>query len=111
MINTMMIDDYKAIIQYDPEIEMFRGEFTGLNGSSDFYAGSVEELKKEGETSLKVFLDMCAEKGIEPKKNYSGNFVLRVDPELHENLEAAAKANSVSLNKWASATLRNAASD
>jgi predicted HicB family RNase H-like nuclease len=31
MMNNMMIEGYRAIIQYDPEIEMFRGEFTGLN--------------------------------------------------------------------------------
>ena len=30
MNNIMVIDGYRAIIQYDPDIEMFRGEFTGL---------------------------------------------------------------------------------
>ena len=30
-------DGYKAVIAYDPEIEMFRGEFVGLNGAADFY--------------------------------------------------------------------------
>ena len=28
----MVIDEVKAVITYDPEIEMFRGEFLGLNG-------------------------------------------------------------------------------
>ncbi|RKZ28118.1 toxin-antitoxin system HicB family antitoxin, partial [bacterium] len=27
MMNTMEFNGYKAVIQYDPEIEMFRGEF------------------------------------------------------------------------------------
>ena len=45
-------DGYKAVIAYDPEIEMFRGEFVGLNGAADFYAADLEGLKREGKISL-----------------------------------------------------------
>ncbi|EID3926152.1 hypothetical protein LCC41_004235 [Salmonella enterica] len=45
MINILNIDGQKAVITFDPEIEMFRGEFICLNGGADFYAYSVEELK------------------------------------------------------------------
>lgn len=48
MNNTFKIDGHLAFITFDPEIEMFRGEFVGLNGGADFYAYSVEELKKRG---------------------------------------------------------------
>ena len=109
MINTMDFDGYKAIVKYDPDIDMLRGEFVGLNGSADFYAKDIDTLKKEGEISLKVFLDMCAEDGVEPRKSYSGKFVLRVDPEHHQLMELAAKAEGVSLNKWAVDALKNAA--
>ena len=37
-MNTMTIDGYQATIAYDEEIDMFRGEFIGLNGGADFYA-------------------------------------------------------------------------
>jgi predicted HicB family RNase H-like nuclease len=74
MMNTMEINGYRAIIQYDPEIKMFRGEFTGINGGADFYARDIDGLRHEGETSLKVFMDMCREDGVEPKKEYSGRF-------------------------------------
>ena len=63
-MNIMKIDGYKAIIKYDPEIDQFRDEFIGLNGGADFYATNIEELKKEGKSSLKVFLDMCKEEGL-----------------------------------------------
>ncbi len=36
MMNTMEINGYRTVIQYDPEIEMFRGEFIGLNGETGF---------------------------------------------------------------------------
>lgn len=68
MNNTMEIDGYKAVIQFDPEIDMFRGEFVSLNGGADFYAPDVSGLRKEGATSLKVFLEMCEEDGVEPPR-------------------------------------------
>ena len=70
MMNIMEIDGYQAIIQYDPDIDMFRGEFIGLNGGADFYAKDIDGLHREGKISLQVFLDMCREDGVEAKKDF-----------------------------------------
>ena len=99
-MNNMDINGYQAIISYDPEINMFRGEFIGLNGGADFYATSVNDLRKEGEISLRNFLEMCAEDGVEPRKHFSGKFNLRVPPTLHERLAAQAAAHGKSINAW-----------
>ena len=53
MNNVMTIGGYQAVIAFDPEIQMLRGEFLGLNGGADFYAGDVDGLRCEGETSLR----------------------------------------------------------
>ncbi len=108
-MNTMEINGYRAVIAYDPEIEMFRGEFTGLNGGADFYAKEIETLKKEGAISLKVFLDLCAEDGIEPRKEYSGKFNVRVPSKLHADIASTAAAHGKSLNQWVTDTLDQAA--
>ena len=100
MMNIMEINGYRAVVQYDPEIEMFRGEFIGLNGGADFYAKDIEGLRQEGEISLKVFLDMCQEDGVEPRKEYSGRFNLRVSPRLHAEIVTRATAAGKSLNQW-----------
>lgn len=100
MMNTMVIDGYKAVIQYDPDIEMFRGEFIGLNGGADFYAKDIDGLRKEGKTSLQVFLEMCREDGVEPRKEYSGKFNLRVPTNLHAEIAVCAAATGKSLNQW-----------
>jgi len=108
MINLMEIDGFRAVIKYDPEIEMFRGEFVGLNGGADFYASDIESLKKEGAISLKVFLKACQERGIEPKKEYSGKFNVRVPSSLHADIVSAATADGKSLNQWVVDTLDHA---
>lgn len=100
MKNLLEIDGYKATIDYDPEIEMFRGEFIGLNGSADFYASDIEGLKAEAQASLNVFLQMCQEKGIEPKKQFSGRFNVRIPSQLHEQLVTLAQAEHKSLNAF-----------
>lgn len=100
MNNTMVIDGQTAIISFDPDLGQFRGEFTGLNGGADFYAASVETLHIEGARSLKIFLDVCKERGIEPVRSFSGKFVVRVPTTLHARVAEAAAAAGVSLNQW-----------
>ncbi len=97
-MNVMEINGYKAVIAYDPDINLFRGEFIELNGGADFYAADVESLRKEGETSLDVFLTMCREKGIEPRRSFSGKFNVGIPPELHAKLALEAAAEGKSLN-------------
>lgn len=108
MINIMEIDGYQAVIKFDPEIEMFRGEFLDINGGADFYATDIEGLQREGALSLQVFLDMCAEDGVEPRKHYSGKFNVRIPPQLHADIAEKAASMGKSLNKWVVETLDKA---
>ena len=109
MMNMMEIEGSKAVIRFDPEIDMFRGEFVGLNGSADFYASDIESLKREGAISLRVFLEACRERGIEPRKEYSGKFNVRVPASLHAEIAGAASAEAKSLNQWVVDALDQAA--
>ena len=110
MINVMTINGHRAVIAYDPEIKMFRGEFLGLTGGDYFYAKDVKGLLREGEKSLKAFLEACADDDVEPRKHFSGKFILRLDPETHEAATVAAAAHGKSLNQWAVDAIREAAS-
>jgi predicted HicB family RNase H-like nuclease len=98
-MNLMNVDGYHAKIDYDEETDQFRGEILGLSGGADFYGSSPEELRREFKKSLDVFLEVCKEHGIEPRKNYSGKFNLRIPPELHENLAMTAEVQGKSLNR------------
>lgn len=98
MTNILEIDGHKAIVSYDPDANLLRGEFVGLNGGADFYADSVSKLRREGARSLRTFLDVCAERGIEPYRHFSGKLNLRLDRQTHEKAAIVAAANGVSLN-------------
>jgi len=108
-MNTMTINGHKAIITYDPDTDTLRGEFIGLNSGADFYAKDIDTLRKEGETSLRVYLDMCKERGITPYRQYSGRFNVRISPQLHAAAVAAAAAQHISLNEWINNAIQDAA--
>ena len=57
-------------IKYDPVIDKFQREFVTLNGRADFYASNIKDLHQEGKISLKVFLEMCREEGIDPHRAF-----------------------------------------
>jgi predicted HicB family RNase H-like nuclease len=104
-MNIMTFEGHKAKIEYNPKMDMFRGEILGLNGGADFYGKTPDELRFEFKRSLKVFLDVCREKGIEPYKEYSGKFNLRIPPELHAEIASRASAEGKSLNQWIAETI------
>ncbi|MBI2862605.1 MAG: type II toxin-antitoxin system HicB family antitoxin [Chloroflexi bacterium] len=107
-MNIMSVDDYQAKIEYDAELDMFRGEILGLNGGADFYGRTPEELRAEFHKSLQVFLEVCHEKGIEPRRHYSGKVTLRIPPELHERLALLAQAEGKSINTLVQEALQKA---
>ena len=110
-MNIMEIDGYRAKIDYDPELDQFRGEILGLNGSADFYGKSPASLRREFKKSLKVFLEVCEEKHINPTKEYSGKFNLRIPPRLHGDIAARATAEDKSINQWVSEVLEHSVNE
>jgi predicted HicB family RNase H-like nuclease len=105
-MNTMSVDGFEAKIEFDADLDLFRGEILGLNGGADFYGKNPKELRAEFKKSLQVFLQVCAEKGIEPRRYFSGKFNLRITPELHEQLAITAQAEGKSINALAQEALR-----
>ena len=105
-MNIMTVDGYRAKIEFDEELDLFRGEILGLNGGADFYGKNPKALRAEFKKSLQVFLDVCKEKGIEPRRQFSGKFNLRIPPELHERLAIEAQAQGKSINSLAQEALQ-----
>jgi len=66
---------------------------------------TLEEAYKNLDESKKIWFETCIEKGIkipEPisEEDYSGKFILRIDPHLHMILSRGASRKKVSLNKY-----------
>ena len=100
MKNVVEIDGSKALIAFDSDTNKFRGEFVDFNGGADFSPADIKLLKREGKTSLKVFLDMCAEDGAKPRKSYSAKLMMRLPVVLHERAAVSTASQGKGLNAW-----------
>lgn len=90
---------YNANVRYSDEDECLVGEVIGLRDGISFHGNSVKECKKEFKNAVDTYLEYCKKKGIKPDRQYSGKFNLRINPEVHRDLDKFASIRGVSLNE------------
>lgn len=91
---------YTGVFEYDPDLEIFAGHVVDLRDEIYFEGSSVDELKVSMRRAVDHYLRVCAERGEEPDRPFSGNLHLRLGSELHRAAAAAAAAEGRSLNAW-----------
>lgn len=109
-MSVMHYKTYEAVVEFDEEAEIFHGEVVNLRDVITFQGASAAELKQAFADSVEDYLAFCAERGEEPEKPFSGQFVVRAEPGQHKAFSSAAKREGVSLNKWVTTTLERAVS-
>ena len=107
-MTAMTYNGYQAAIAFDDEAELFHGEVTGLRDVITFQGKSVAELKKAFRDSVEDSLAFCKERGEEPEKPFSGQFVVRTGPRAHRMAVLAAKAQGMSLNAFVTTAIEAA---
>jgi predicted HicB family RNase H-like nuclease len=106
----MSYKTYEAVVEYDEDAEIFHGEVISLRDVITFQGKSVSELKRAFAASVEDYLAFCRQRGEEPEKPFSGQFVVRAEPALHKAMFSAAKRAGVSLNRWVTSALERAVS-
>jgi predicted HicB family RNase H-like nuclease len=90
---------YRARVEFDEQADLLHGEVIDTRDVITFQGRSVDELKDALKGSVDDYLDWCAQRGKQPDKPFSGKLMVRMDPELHRSVSAAARAGK-SLNAW-----------
>ena len=106
----MRYKGYRAAVTFDDDAGVFHGEIVDTRDVITFTGTSVEQLEREFRFSVDDYLAVCAERGRQPDKPFSGKIPLRVSPELHRAATVAAKAAGKSLNAWLADTVKRATS-
>jgi predicted HicB family RNase H-like nuclease len=99
--------NYTGMVEYDSDGKIFTGEVLGMRDVITFEGRSPEELEDSFRQSIDLYLEMCADDGVEPQKPFSGRFNLRIDPELHRRVAERAALAGESLNGWIAEVLRD----
>ena len=99
---------YRAAVQFDYEAGVFHGKVVDTRDVIFFEGTSVNQLIEEFHFSIDDYLAVCAERGREPDKPFSGRIPVKVSPHLHRAATAAAKAEGKSLNTWVTEAIERA---
>lgn len=105
----MKYSGYQAIVEFDAEDRVFHGRVAGLRDVVTFAGESVAELEQAFRESVDDYLALCQARGEAPDKPMSGEFMVRIDPELHRQAALAAQRAGKSLNKWVAEAIRHEA--
>jgi predicted HicB family RNase H-like nuclease len=104
----MKYQGYIGKVELDDEAAIFHGEVINTRDVITFQGKSVAELKKAFRDSVNDYLAFCKERGEEPDKPFSGQFVTRISPDLHRRASVAAALAGKSLNAWVAEQLQGA---
>lgn len=102
---------YIGDVKFDADAAIFHGEVINTRDVITFQGQSVEELIAAFHGSVDDYLAFCAERGEEPDKPFSGQFMTRIPPELHRAVNIAARVAGKSLNAWVTERLEMAISE
>jgi predicted HicB family RNase H-like nuclease len=91
---------YVGRVEFDNEAGIFHGEVLDTRDVITFQGQSVAELNIAFQESIDDYLAFCKQRGEEPNKPFSGQFVTRIPPELHRQVNLAASISGKSLNAW-----------
>lgn len=101
-MNTMTHKGYAARVEYSEEDGCFVGHVVGIRDVIGFHGESVAELRTAFEEAVDDYLETCKKLNQEPNHPYSGQFRLRLSPELHARAAMVAETKGKSLNAWVS---------
>jgi len=107
-MNTMMHKGYAARVEYSEEDLCFVGHIAGIRDVVGFHGDSVAKLRAAFEEAVDDYLETCAKIGKQPNRPYSGQFRMRLSPELHARAALVAETQGKSLNAWVSEVIEHA---
>ncbi|MBX3570607.1 MAG: type II toxin-antitoxin system HicB family antitoxin [Rhizobiaceae bacterium] len=105
----LIYNGYAARVEFDPEDNLFVGRIAGIRDGVTFHADTVADLIAAFHEAVDDYVETCARVGKEPQRSYSGNLMLRIDPEVHSKAALAAELAGKSLNQWSEEVLAKAA--
>ena len=91
---------YSAEVEIGDEGGVLHGRVINTRDVITFEGRSVDELRQAMADSIEDYLEYCRELGRAPDKPFSGRFQVRISPDLHRRVHAAAKVSGVSMNTF-----------
>jgi predicted HicB family RNase H-like nuclease len=107
----MIYKGYTGVTEVDEDSGELFGTVIGLRDVITFVGRSVDEARKSFEESIDYYLKSCQETGKQPDPPFTGQFLVRIDPETHRGLATLAAIHKISLNDVVAQALKEFANN
>jgi len=99
-MSTVRYKGYEGTVEHDSERKILRGKILFIQDLITYESQSAPGIQEEFEAAVDDYIETCAQLGREPQKPCSGQFNVRVQPEIHKKaLEKVARGECSSLNE------------
>ena len=100
---------YTGSVEYSEEDNCLFGKVQGMTKDGITYEGAtVDELTADFHDAVDTYLQLCEEKGIQPRKPYTGVLNIRLTPEMHSSAAMAASRAGITINAFIRKAVSNA---
>jgi predicted HicB family RNase H-like nuclease len=90
----------------DEEEGVIHGHVSGINDVITFEGKTSKELVQAFHDSVDDYLAFCKKRSEPPEKPFSGKFLVRLAPALHQQAALAARKAGQSLNAWVASAIK-----
>ena len=97
-VNVLDYKGYYGTVEFSAADNILFGKVIGINSLISYEGDSVINLKKDFESAIDDYFELCNENGVEPEKAYIGNVNVRLSPELHKTLALYSISRGQSIN-------------
>lgn len=98
-MNTLKYKGYEGTAELVLDRGVCRGKILFIDDLVTYESEEIKKIQDEFEAAVDDYLETCEQLGRAPLKPLSGNFNVRIDPELHRDLKLRAINDEVSLNE------------
>jgi len=100
-MNKLDYKGYYGSIEYSKVDNCLFGKVLGMPNSLISYEGNTaEELYDDFKGAIDDYLAYCKERGIKPKKSYSGTLNIRIPSEIHCRIAKYVENHGTTINSF-----------
>jgi predicted HicB family RNase H-like nuclease len=111
MKNVLRYKGFLGTAEFSDEDEVFFGKIIGIHDLVTFEGASVKDLKNEFRQAVDEYTDLCKRHNKPLSKSMTGNFNVRINPDLHHAASQLAAEKGISLNKYVQDAIQSAVED
>ncbi len=99
-VNYLIYKGYTGDINYSLANNCLFGKVLGLDKGLISYEGeTLKDLEHDFRNGIDDYLAYCQENDLTPKKPFTGQFSVRLSPELHRLMATTAQERGITVNK------------